>query len=116
MGAHSYDDLHRHVGHKIECVVYGDRDVANVAVECETCNEVLMDFDSGKDVSSLGFVRLFDEAIQLVHRMAENASIRHGGWDAYYGKDEKDVTDLSKRLAEAGLKRRDEDGEEGRKA
>ena len=50
MGAHSFEDLKRHVGHEIHCVAYGpeheyEGDLANVAVECETCNEVLMDFD-----------------------------------------------------------------------
>lgn len=42
MAAHSFSDLRSHVGHKISCVRYGE---ANVAVECETCNEVLLDFD-----------------------------------------------------------------------
>jgi len=49
MGAHSYEDLRNHIGHKIVCVAYSDgeneQSPANVAVECETCNEVLMDFD-----------------------------------------------------------------------
>ena len=49
MGAHDYEDLKRHIGHEIECVAYsaGDNEQspANVAVECRTCNEVLMDFD-----------------------------------------------------------------------
>ena len=44
MAAHSYNDLVTHVGHKIVCVTYGDP-AENVAIECETCNEVLMDFD-----------------------------------------------------------------------
>ncbi len=46
MGAHSYEDLKRHIGHKIVCVAYGV-DKVNVAIECETCYEVLMDFDRG---------------------------------------------------------------------
>jgi hypothetical protein len=41
--------LKHHIGHKIVCVAYGagenEQSPANVAVECETCNEVLMDFD-----------------------------------------------------------------------
>jgi len=49
MGAWDYEDLKRHVGHEIVCVTYGDgpndQSPANVAVECETCNEVLLDFD-----------------------------------------------------------------------
>ena len=46
MGAHSYDDLKRHLYHKIVCSCYGDPgNPENVAVECEDCFEVLMDFD-----------------------------------------------------------------------
>lgn len=43
MGAYSYHALIEHVGHKIVCVTYGNND--NVAIECETCCEVLLDFD-----------------------------------------------------------------------
>ena len=42
MGAWSYEDLRRHVGHEIVCVNYVGR---NVAVECITCSEVLLDYD-----------------------------------------------------------------------
>ena len=39
-------DLLRHVGHKISCVSYGlGNTVLNVSLECDTCNEVLFDFD-----------------------------------------------------------------------
>ena len=42
----SYEDIERHVGHDIVCVTYGkDGEVFNVAIECETCNEVIIDFD-----------------------------------------------------------------------
>ena len=44
MGAHNYDTLIGHVGHDIECTTYGDND-ENVAIECKTCNVVLLDFD-----------------------------------------------------------------------
>jgi hypothetical protein len=43
-----YYDLKLHVGHKIVVVGYGrdeDEDFANVALECEDCGEVLVDFD-----------------------------------------------------------------------
>jgi hypothetical protein len=62
-----YEELLKHVGHKIVCVAYGmpsklDRRTylrktvirkktveeqlpANVAVECDTCHVVIMDFD-----------------------------------------------------------------------
>jgi len=59
MGVHSFNDLFHHIGHKIVCVAYGSQDsnfsddaansrimaVWNIAIECETCNEVLLDFD-----------------------------------------------------------------------
>jgi len=44
LGAMDYDDLKRHVGHKIMCVTYGDG--YNVSVECTDCNEVILDFDN----------------------------------------------------------------------
>jgi hypothetical protein len=51
MSAYSFEDLRRHVGHEIECVVYGKpTDPVNVAVECETCFEVLLDFDRHSDI------------------------------------------------------------------
>jgi len=43
-----YSDLIEHVGHTIECVVYSETQQhhpANVALECLTCDEVLLDFD-----------------------------------------------------------------------
>ena len=59
MAVHSYEELRQHIGHKIVCVGYGLMDVqtglqapypfVNVAIECETCNEVLMSFDRGED-------------------------------------------------------------------
>lgn len=57
MAVSRYADLILHLGHKVACVGYGEPDpatawrygvekvVENVAIECETCNEVLMDFD-----------------------------------------------------------------------
>ena len=46
MACHSYDDLKAHVGHNVAVVAYGDSDdPANVAIECEDCSLVLMDFD-----------------------------------------------------------------------
>jgi hypothetical protein len=46
MGAYSCEELKPHIGHKVHCTYYGEKkDPANVAVECEKCNVVLMDFD-----------------------------------------------------------------------
>lgn len=38
-----YGKLTEHVGHDVSCVEYGDG--VNVAIECEDCNEVLVDYD-----------------------------------------------------------------------
>ena len=54
MSASNYKELLKHVGHKIVCVKYGNPPwniddslpiCQNVAIECETCNEVLLDYD-----------------------------------------------------------------------
>ena len=56
MGVSSFRDLASHYGHKIAVVVYGgDGNIGgavNAAVECETCHEVLLDFDvdESKDI------------------------------------------------------------------
>lgn len=44
MGVIDFNDLQRHVGHHIVCVQYGDP-AQNVAIECHSCNEVLLEFD-----------------------------------------------------------------------
>ncbi len=53
MGAHSFNDLYAHYGHKVVIAAYGDvrgkvlkRNIENIAVECLDCNEVLLDFDN----------------------------------------------------------------------
>ena len=48
MSVNNYEELRKHIGHKIVCVCYmkkGTIEPKNVAIECETCNEVLLDFD-----------------------------------------------------------------------
>ncbi|MBW3011515.1 hypothetical protein KY326_04825 [Candidatus Woesearchaeota archaeon] len=54
MSVSNYEELKNHIGHKIVCVHYGNPPwkiddstpvCENVAIECETCNEVLVDFD-----------------------------------------------------------------------
>jgi hypothetical protein len=42
MSVSNYEELAKHYGHKIVIAKYGK---ANVAIECETCNVVLLDFD-----------------------------------------------------------------------
>ena len=44
MGVMNFKELLRHKGHKIVCVTYG-YPIQNVAIECESCKEVLFDFD-----------------------------------------------------------------------
>lgn len=51
MSAFNYESLKRHVGHKIACVSYGNG--ANVAVECEDCHEVLLDYDEHEEVDEV---------------------------------------------------------------
>lgn len=53
MSVTNFKDLRAHLGHNIQCVGYSEQDpekhglyIMNVAVECEDCNEVLMDFDN----------------------------------------------------------------------
>ncbi len=38
-----YEKIKEHIGHKIECVEYGDG--LNVAIECMDCYEVIIDED-----------------------------------------------------------------------
>lgn len=46
MSASNFEELKEHLGHKIVCVAYGRKgEESNVSIECETCNEVLLDFD-----------------------------------------------------------------------
>jgi len=53
MSAFNYNELKKHIGHKIVCVGYSKGAISNqetdnpvnVAIECETCYEVLLDFD-----------------------------------------------------------------------
>ena len=44
MSCTNYEDLKAHLGHKIVCVSYGF-DMVNIAIECEDCNEVILDYD-----------------------------------------------------------------------
>jgi len=47
MGVYNFKSLSSHVGHKIEVVYYGFPPV-NVAIECHTCGEVLVDYDKNE--------------------------------------------------------------------
>lgn len=54
--ADSYPALSRHVGHEIRCVHYGltPDEPWNVSLECETCCEVLVDFDTPQETPERG--------------------------------------------------------------
>ena len=43
-----FEDARRHIGHDIVCVCYGTHGDGplNVSIECETCMEVLVSYDS----------------------------------------------------------------------
>lgn len=43
MSVSTYSELVIHVGHLVEVVTYANE---NVAIECEDCGEVLLDFDA----------------------------------------------------------------------
>lgn len=54
MSVHNYKELKQHIGHDIICVGYALQDLQtgqrkseweNIAIECETCNEVIMSFE-----------------------------------------------------------------------
>jgi hypothetical protein len=46
MGVSNFKELKDHIGHKFSCVGYEcDDQIWNVALECETCNCVIIDFE-----------------------------------------------------------------------
>ncbi len=47
MSASNFEELQKHIGHKIICVAYGNNEINwNVAIECETCDEILFGYDN----------------------------------------------------------------------
>lgn len=46
MSVNTFGELASHIGHRIVCVGYGRGSPVNVAVECETCNVVILDYDT----------------------------------------------------------------------
>jgi len=47
MSAYSFEELMWHVGHNIVVATYGDSGIVyNVAIECEDCHVVLLDFNN----------------------------------------------------------------------
>lgn len=43
----NFDRVLSHLGHELEVAVYGDNE--NVAIECLTCMEVVVDYNQGDD-------------------------------------------------------------------
>jgi hypothetical protein len=41
----NFDRVLSHLGHELEVAIYGDNE--NVAIECLTCMEVVVDYDQG---------------------------------------------------------------------
>lgn len=39
------EKLKPHIGHKLNCVAYGQEEIVNIAIECEDCGEVLYDIE-----------------------------------------------------------------------
>ena len=49
---HTFEDLLEHAGHEVETVYYGTPNLAvNAAIECVTCNTVLVDLNPGDTIS-----------------------------------------------------------------
>ncbi len=53
MAVSTFHELLAHAAHEVEVVTYGDQagGVANVAIECERCGEVLLDFEAPESVT-----------------------------------------------------------------
>lgn len=52
MSVSKFDELLEHVGHKIVCTAYtseNKEEIVNVAIECEDCNEVIIDYDKEEE-------------------------------------------------------------------
>lgn len=45
MSVNTFEALQSHIGHRLACVGDGGDAPANVAVECETCHVVRIDFE-----------------------------------------------------------------------
>ena len=72
MSASNYENLVRHYGHKIECVMYGNSD--NVAIECQTCSEILLDFDKKPSIESC------NHNFNLKNRECDHCDIDYEQW------------------------------------
>lgn len=87
-----FEQLRSHVGHRLTCVAYGgENDLQNIAVECETCEVVLLDADRSlthppEDKSeALSYYR-FDTETNVTVRVVrqEDGSYRGDGVDLLF--------------------------------
>jgi hypothetical protein len=54
MSVSNFEELKYHIGHKIVCVAYGFKTILlNVALECETCGCILLDYDKDTPLETL---------------------------------------------------------------
>lgn len=82
MSSFNYQDLKRHQGHKIVCVGYGDVDQPdNVAIECESCGEVLLDYDN-PDLYGEGGSEPDNQEFNATHTQSEIKQARQAVKDA----------------------------------
>jgi ribosomal protein S27E len=73
-----FEDLRRHVGHKIECVCYSDgKTVYGVSLECVTCGEVLVSFDNPEFVEECLGCQRVEACIRAKASPAQNRGITH---------------------------------------
>jgi len=63
MSVQTFYDLADHYGHALSVAIYG-KQAENVAIECENCNEILLDFDREeekmKDVTCVNCLNDFE--------------------------------------------------------
>ena len=67
MSAFNFDSLRSHVGHHITCVEYGNKETGciNIAVECEDCGEVILDYDKPADKGYVPFKNIDASKMKL---------------------------------------------------
>ena len=51
MSATNFEELYKHYGHSVVVARYTglDGEAVNVAIECEQCQEILLDYDNEKE-------------------------------------------------------------------
>ena len=66
MAVSNYNELKAHIGHEIDLVYYGPRnDPVSVAIECNDCSEVLLDFDKPEEDYANRKIRNAGEVAQI---------------------------------------------------